>query len=62
MKIANHVLQAEKGINYDQKGSICILEVIGRAKRQSNEDSRMEEMHGKDAVIRHRVFVVGDHL
>lgn len=52
----------EKELTMIKKGSICVPEVIGRAKTQSNEDSRMEEMHGKDAVIRHRVFVVGDHL
>lgn len=45
-----------------EKDSICVPEIIGRAKRQFLEESRMEEMDRKHAVIRHGVFVVHDLL
>lgn len=63
MKIADNVVQAGKGITYDQKkGSICVPEITGQAKRQFYGDSRMEEMDDKDGMIRHRVYVIHDLL
>lgn len=59
-----HVIQGGKWIKYDQKKGVLYLvpDITGRTKRQFCEDSLMEDMDGKNTVIRNRIFVCHDLL